>query len=71
VYDHIEEKQIPHHSSEECDQYRVDDSLFFSLGSIERTDPLRAKIPYKSYDETEESKSPKIPLVLSVKGICE
>ena len=47
----------------------IDDFFTFALHSIERADPLRSEIPYKSDDETEKSKCSKVPLILSVESI--
>ena len=48
MYDDIEEYQISEHSTEECEEDGIEDFFAFTLGCVEGTDTLRAKIPHES-----------------------
>ena len=71
VDDNIEKKEIPSHSSKECNKECIDDLLPLALGAIQCTDPLTTKVPYEPDGKTEKSERSEVPLIPSVKGICQ
>jgi hypothetical protein len=66
---HIEKKEVSGDSSKKGDKNRVDDFLSLSLCLIEGTHSFRSEVPYESEYETSETKSPKIPFIVSIEII--
>ena len=71
MHDDIEEKYISSNAREKCDEKGIDDFFLFSFDMIERTDSFTTKIPNQANYETKESKSSKIPLVVTIESIRE
>jgi hypothetical protein len=69
VDDYIEEYQVSEYSSKKSDKESIDNLLFFTFYMINRTNSFGSKVPNKSDSKRENTKSSKVPFILSIKCI--
>ncbi len=71
VDDDIEKEEISSDSCEECDEKSINYPFFLSFCLVDSADSLWSEIVDKPDDETEQSESSEVPLIVTIESICE